>query len=327
RDRTESNSDISRIGMESNKCNNQNETKEAFTFPTRSIQYEKMDKDRNGDNSKINSQVNRKTKLSKTVILRSFTLPEYNGPSESISCQTDWNEYNDDHEQDCNIRYKLVDCETLSEHSSTINTDTSTNDNDSRCSTKRIGFITRERTENDNNDSWNLKQKIFEGNKQQYGNQNFNLKPTKFLISLKEFASSIPSDQKRQQYGGFRHQEMERFNIIDKGNQTNTLSKRRTRNLYPDFTLSRSQKRKSRYTKQTIKRRDYKLKEKIFQQTCLQMNLNLTIDLFSQNFNNLLLRFMSTIRGHEELAIDTLNQTWKKELPCFVLLSLSFQQF
>ncbi|KAA6397766.1 MAG: hypothetical protein EZS28_006703 [Streblomastix strix] len=61
---------------------------------------------------------------------------------------------------------------------------------------------------------------------------------------------------------------------------------------------------------------DYKLKEKIFQQTCLQMNLNLIIDLFSQHFNNLLPRFMSTIRGHGEIAIDALNQTWKMELPC-----------
>ncbi|KAA6380685.1 MAG: hypothetical protein EZS28_023786 [Streblomastix strix] len=60
---------------------------------------------------------------------------------------------------------------------------------------------------------------------------------------------------------------------------------------------------------------DYKLMEKIFQQTCLQMNLNPTIDLFSQYFNNILPRFMSTIRGHGETAIDALNQTWKKELP------------
>ncbi|KAA6365984.1 MAG: putative Transposon Tf2-6 polyprotein [Streblomastix strix] len=60
---------------------------------------------------------------------------------------------------------------------------------------------------------------------------------------------------------------------------------------------------------------DYKQKEKIFKQTCLQMNLNPTIDLFSQHFNNLLPRFMSTIRGQGEIAIDALNQTWKMELP------------
>ncbi|KAA6398210.1 MAG: putative Transposon Tf2-6 polyprotein [Streblomastix strix] len=60
---------------------------------------------------------------------------------------------------------------------------------------------------------------------------------------------------------------------------------------------------------------DHKLKEKISQQTCLQMNLNPIINLFSQHFNNLLPRFMSTIRGHGEIAIDAHNQTWKKEFP------------
>ncbi|KAA6400650.1 MAG: hypothetical protein EZS28_003828 [Streblomastix strix] len=59
---------------------------------------------------------------------------------------------------------------------------------------------------------------------------------------------------------------------------------------------------------------DYQLKEKIFRQTCLQMNLKPTTDLFSQHFNYLLPRFMSTIGGHREIAIDALNQTWKKEL-------------
>ncbi|KAA6379851.1 MAG: hypothetical protein EZS28_024621 [Streblomastix strix] len=45
------------------------------------------------------------------------------------------------------------------------------------------------------------------------------------------------------------------------------------------------------------------------------MNLNPTIDIFSQHFNNPLPRFMSTIRGHGEIAIVALNQTWKKQLP------------
>ncbi|KAA6375412.1 MAG: hypothetical protein EZS28_029062 [Streblomastix strix] len=56
RDRTESNSNIPRMGMESSKRNSQNETEEAFTSPTRFIQYEKMDKDGNRDNSKINNK-------------------------------------------------------------------------------------------------------------------------------------------------------------------------------------------------------------------------------------------------------------------------------
>ncbi|KAA6384841.1 MAG: hypothetical protein EZS28_019630 [Streblomastix strix] len=112
RDRTESNCNISRMGMESSKRNSENETEEAFTSPTRFIQYQKMDKDENRDNSKTNSEVNRKTKLSKSVTLRSITLPEHNGPSESISCKTERMEYNYDNEQNGNLRYKLMESET-----------------------------------------------------------------------------------------------------------------------------------------------------------------------------------------------------------------------
>ncbi|KAA6394062.1 MAG: hypothetical protein EZS28_010408 [Streblomastix strix] len=45
RDRSESNSNIARMGMESSQRNGQNETEEAITSPTRSVQYEKMYKD------------------------------------------------------------------------------------------------------------------------------------------------------------------------------------------------------------------------------------------------------------------------------------------
>ncbi|KAA6355316.1 MAG: hypothetical protein EZS28_049157 [Streblomastix strix] len=90
---------------------------------------------------------------------------------------------------------------------------------------------------------------------------------------------------------------MESIDIINKGNQIGV------RNEIADA-LSR-----------LSRAGDYKLKEKIFRLICLQMNLNPTIDLFSHYFNSLLPRFMSTIRGHGEIAIDTLNQTWKKELP------------
>ncbi|KAA6369252.1 MAG: hypothetical protein EZS28_035220 [Streblomastix strix] len=85
--------------MESNQCNIQNETEEAITSPTRHIQHEKMDKSRNRDYYEANSQVNRETKLPKSKILRSFTLAEYNGPSESISCKTERMEYKNDNEQ------------------------------------------------------------------------------------------------------------------------------------------------------------------------------------------------------------------------------------
>ncbi|KAA6378677.1 MAG: hypothetical protein EZS28_025795 [Streblomastix strix] len=58
-----------------------------------------------------------------------------------------------------------------------------------------------------------------------------------------------------------------------------------------------------------------KFKEKIFPLTYLQMNLNQTIDLFLQLFNNLLQRFLLIIRGHWKIAIDALNQVWMKEFP------------
>ncbi|KAA6366730.1 MAG: hypothetical protein EZS28_037744 [Streblomastix strix] len=58
---------------------------------------------------------------------------------------------------------------------------------------------------------------------------------------------------------------------------------------------------------------DYKLKEKIFLQTSLQMNLNPAIELFSQFFIIVQPRFMSTIREHREIAIDALSQVRKKE--------------
>ncbi|KAA6376899.1 MAG: hypothetical protein EZS28_027574 [Streblomastix strix] len=60
---------------------------------------------------------------------------------------------------------------------------------------------------------------------------------------------------------------------------------------------------------------DYKVKEKFFQQTCFKMNLNPTIDLLSQHFNNLQPRFMQTIKGYGEITIDALNQVWKMEIP------------
>ncbi|KAA6374798.1 MAG: hypothetical protein EZS28_029674, partial [Streblomastix strix] len=68
---TEPNQTVIFLGCEWNLAN--------ATVTTKS----KMDKDRNRDSSKINSEANMKTKLPKTVILRSFTLREHNGPSES----------------------------------------------------------------------------------------------------------------------------------------------------------------------------------------------------------------------------------------------------
>ncbi|KAA6394350.1 MAG: hypothetical protein EZS28_010122 [Streblomastix strix] len=126
------------------------------------------------------------------------------------------------------------------------------------------GFNIREGTGNDSNRSWNLEQKISEVNKQRQGNQSYNLRPTKFRQSLKEFASSIPSDQKRQQYSNFRHQEMQSSNIINKGNKTGKLNNRKARNLNSDQSPQRSQKRNSRRTKLIIQSRRLQTKGEDF---------------------------------------------------------------
>ncbi|KAA6389779.1 MAG: hypothetical protein EZS28_014694 [Streblomastix strix] len=274
-----------------------------------------MDKDRNRDNSKINSQVNRKSKLSKTKILRSFTHRQCNGQPESINCMTERMEYNDDKEQDFNSRYKLVGNKTQSEHSNRISTDTTTNDIDNRCSTQLMGFSIREGNENDSNGLWNLEQKIGTVNKQQQGTQCNNLRPTKICQSLKEFANLIPNIQNDnctavfdiKKYGAstslIRHIKQINQTIEKLGIQIQITPLTGVKNQIADA--------QSRLSRAGV----YKLKEKIFRQTCFQMNLNSIIDLFSQHFNNLLPRFMQTIRGHGKVAIDALKQIWKKEFP------------
>ncbi|KAA6388314.1 MAG: hypothetical protein EZS28_016161 [Streblomastix strix] len=251
-----------------------------------------MDKDGNRNNSEINSEVNKKNELPKTVTLRTLTLPEHNGPSESISSKTERMEYNDDNEQNGNLRYKLVDSETQGEHSSTINTNITTNGNDNRCITKWMGFNIGERTGNDSNGSQNLEQKISEVNQQQQGDQSYNLRPTKFRQNLKEFANPIHSDQKRQQYSSFRYHEMESIKITNKGNQTGTLNNRKTRNSDPDYSPSRSYKRNSRRTKQTIKSRRLQTKGDVF-------STDMSSDEFEPN-NRLILTTLqqSTVKIH-----------------------------
>ncbi|KAA6399425.1 MAG: hypothetical protein EZS28_005054 [Streblomastix strix] len=178
-----------------------------------------------------------------------------------------------------------------------------------------MGFNIREGTGNDSNCSWNLEQKISEGNKQQQRIQSYYLGLTKFRKSLEEFANPIPVNLKRQQYSSYRYQEMESINISNKRNQTGTLDNKKL-GIKIQITHFPEVKNEIVDALSRLSRAgDCKLMEKNFQQACLQMNLNSTIDLFSQHFNNLLPRFMSTIRGHGEVAIDALNQTWKKELP------------
>jgi hypothetical protein len=60
---------------------------------------------------------------------------------------------------------------------------------------------------------------------------------------------------------------------------------------------------------------DYIVKPEIFQITCETMGIEPTIDLFSQHFNHLLPRFVSTSAGNGEEAVDALEQVWTGELP------------
>ncbi|KAA6366699.1 MAG: hypothetical protein EZS28_037776 [Streblomastix strix] len=147
------------------------------------------------------------------------------------------------------------------------------------------------------------------------GNQSYNLRPMKFRRSLNEFANPILCNHRRQQYSSFRHKEIESINIINQGNQIGTSNNRKARNIDPDYSPPRIQNKISNAPSRLSREGDYKLKEKFFQQTYFQMNLNQTIDLFSQHFNNLMPRLMSTIREYGEIAIDALNKIWKKELP------------
>ncbi|KAA6366194.1 MAG: hypothetical protein EZS28_038278 [Streblomastix strix] len=86
RDRTESNSNIPSMGMESSKRNSENETEEAFTSPTRIIQYEKMDKDRNKDNISLflnimdhqKAQATRLREWNTTSTMNKIAIPDIN---------------------------------------------------------------------------------------------------------------------------------------------------------------------------------------------------------------------------------------------------------
>ncbi|KAA6399693.1 MAG: hypothetical protein EZS28_004780 [Streblomastix strix] len=315
RDRTQSNSDISRMGMESSQCNSKNETEEAFTPSTRSIQYEKIDKDRKRDNSQINSQVNRKTKLHKTIILRSFTLPEHIGPPESISCKTERMEYNNDNKHDCNSRYKLVDSETQSEHSSTINIDITTNGNDNRCGTLWMRFYMKKRKLEMIavvRAAWNKRQAKLTSNNGEIkaitqGLRSFakTLKNSRVQsLAIRSNSSTVVFDISKWRASISLIKEIKQVHqTIEKlGIQIHITHLPGVKNEIANALcrLSRAD--------------DYKLREKIFRQTCLQMNFNPTIDLFSQHFNNVLPRFMSTVGGHGEIAIDALNQTSKIKL-------------
>ncbi|KAA6371781.1 MAG: hypothetical protein EZS28_032693 [Streblomastix strix] len=156
-----------------------------------------------------------------------------------------------------------------------------------------MGFNNGERTGNDSNGSWNLEQKISENLRVQ--SLAIRSDNSTAVFDFRKWRASTSLIKEIKQV----HQTIEKLGI-----QIQITHLPGVRNEIADA-LSR-----------LSRAGDYKLMENIFKQICLQMNLNPIIDLFSQHFNNLLPRFMSTIRGHGETAIDALNQTQKKELPC-----------
>ncbi|KAA6354532.1 MAG: hypothetical protein EZS28_049941, partial [Streblomastix strix] len=219
------------MGMETEQRNSQNETEEAFTSPTRSILFEKMGKDRNRDNSKKNCKIIKNDKLSNIVILRSLTLPEHNGPSESISSKTE--------KMKASITAQII--QILPQM--TMKTDAALS-----------GWVFTLEQELEMiviaHGTWNKKQTKLTINIGEIKAMTQGLRS--FAKVLKKFASSILCSQKRQQYSRFRQQKMEIINIINKENQTGTLNNRKARNIDPDYSPSRSQKRNSKRIKQTI---------------------------------------------------------------------------
>ncbi|KAA6389398.1 MAG: hypothetical protein EZS28_015071 [Streblomastix strix] len=156
------------------------------------------------------------------------------------------------------------------------------------------GFKTRERTGNDCDGSKNLKQKASEINKQQQRNRSYNLIPTKFrkvfqtlriqsfatrsyknaaIFDIRKWSTSIPLMKEIT----LIHQTIEKIGTLI---QIIHLSRVNNETVDAQSRLSGTG--------------DYKLKGNIFQQIRLQMNLNLTIDFFSQHFSNFPPRFMST---------------------------------
>ncbi|KAA6367789.1 MAG: hypothetical protein EZS28_036684, partial [Streblomastix strix] len=264
---------------------------------------------------KTSSEVNRKIELSMIPFPTNITILQHIVSLEGRNSSTEILECNSDNGLNNNSKLELVDNKAMINQSCKLNTNTFINDNDDRCITSRTGFNSGKGQGNDLNSIWNLEQKINEVYKQQQRNYSYKFRPTKFHKCLKEFASSILSNWKRYQYSSFRHQEIESINIINKRNQTSTLNNRKARNSDSEYSPPRIQNEIEDALSRLSREGNYKLKEKIFQQICFQMNLNPTIDLFSQLFNNLLPTLMSTIWGLKEIAIDSRNQVCKKEFP------------
>ncbi|KAA6395236.1 MAG: hypothetical protein EZS28_009237 [Streblomastix strix] len=309
RDRTESNSNISRIGMEYSQRNSQNETEEAITSSARSIQYEKMNKDRIRDLSKTNSQTNQEAILYKTTIQEAsfFLNLMYHQKSQAATLRG-WNitmAMNITTIPDVNwwivkLRANIPAQLVQISQQMTMTTDEAPSGWGSSLE-KELEMIAMV------HETWNKRYAKLTSNSTEIkaitqGLRSFVkvLKSSRIqslpirndittaVFDIRKCRASISLIKEIKQV----HQTIEKLGI-----QIQITHLPGVRNEIADA-LSRLSRAE-----------DYKLKEKIFQQICFQMNLNPTIDLLSQHFNNLLPRFMSTIRGHGEIAIDALNQT------------------
>ncbi|KAA6376069.1 MAG: hypothetical protein EZS28_028405 [Streblomastix strix] len=290
--------------------------KKKFISPKRFTRSEKLIKFRNRDNNKAHCQINREIKFFKTIILRSITLPERNGRSESKICKVKMMKCNDVNEQDCNTRFKLVDRQIQSEHSSIVETDIITIDNGNGCNTQRIGFNTKKGIINDNKGSQNLEKMISEIYKQHQGNQRYNLRPTKFqkknLNNWQIQSLAIGNDNCTAVF------DIRKWSATLALKMKITYGYQTTENLGIQILVTHLPGVKNEIAdalSRLSRAEDYQLIEKVFQQTFLQMKLNPIIDLFSQHLNNIVHRFMSSISGHWEITIYTLNLIWKKEFP------------
>ncbi|KAA6394078.1 MAG: hypothetical protein EZS28_010392 [Streblomastix strix] len=222
RDRTESNCNISGMRMESSQRNSQNETEEATTSPTRSIQFEKMDKDRNRYNTSLflNITNHQKTYAARLrgwntmMIMNKIVISDKNWWITKLGA---------------NIPAQLIQIPPQM----TMTADAAPSGKDSTLE-KELEMIAIA------HGTWNKMQVKLSRKSREIKAITQGLRI--FAKVIKNFASSIPINQKRQLYSSFLRQEMVSISIINNGNQTGTLNNRKAMNLDPNYSPPRSQK-------------------------------------------------------------------------------------
>ncbi|KAA6375630.1 MAG: hypothetical protein EZS28_028845 [Streblomastix strix] len=140
-----------------------------------------------------------------------------------------------------------------------------------------------------------------------------NIRQAKQMSNSKVVIAIIQGLRSFAKYSSFRYQEMQGINST---NQTKkeVPQKIEQQEILIQITHLPGVKNEITDSLSRLSRAgDNKLKEKIFQRTCLNIYQNPTIDLFSQYFNNLHPIFTSTTGVHGEITVDALNQTWTKE--------------